>query len=122
MIAVLPSPILALAAAEPAAQPVSIETALLVILGLGLLWAVKSLVELHRRVAELGAAIQPKRRPSAAPAASGTLSPQIVAVITAAVHDALGSDHRIVSINADGQNPTWSQEGRRHIFSTRKVR
>lgn len=121
MIAAILPPVLALATAESAAQPVSIQTALLIILGIGLLWAAQSLAALHRRVDQLSAAQKPRSTPKPA-VPSGSISPEVLAVITAAVYESLGSDHRIVSINADGQNPTWSMEGRRQIFSTRKVR
>jgi hypothetical protein len=61
MLATLSSVVHALAAAEPATQPISVETALLLILGLALLFAFKSLAHLHRRVDALHAAKTAKR-------------------------------------------------------------
>lgn len=124
MPAALSSTLLAVAIAEPAAQPVSIQTALLIILGIGFLFAARSLADLHRRVDALAAKARPKKSQNAAtPLSSGTLSPEIVAVISAAVFEAIGSDHRIVSITSPRQdNPSWSQEGRRQVFAGRRVR
>jgi hypothetical protein len=122
MPAMLPSAVLALAATEPAAQPISVETALLIIVGLGLLFAVKSLVQLHRRVDTLVAAIHPpaphrdRRNEESSP------SREVLVVISAAVFEALGSDHQVVSISAEEQNHTWSMEGRRQILGSHKVR
>ncbi len=110
-----------LASAEPTGQPVSIQTALLIIFGLGLLWTVRSLLDLRRRVDRLTAALEAKRRPSV-PSAVATIPPEIVVVITAAVHEALDDDHRVVSITAEHHNPAWSMEGRRQIFGSRKGR
>ena len=122
MPAALYSSLLAVVAAEPASQPISIQTALLVILGIGLLFAVKSLAKLHRRVDTLAATASSKG-PQPAAATTGTIPPEILAVITAAVFETLGSDLRIVSISSAQQgNSNWSQEGRRQIFGSRKVR
>lgn len=47
--------------------------------------------------------------------------PRIIAVIAAAIHCATGGrKHRIVSIRSS--DSTWAVEGRRQIFSSRKVR
>lgn len=117
------TPFVAIATAEPAAQPISVQTALLIILGIGLVLAIKSLADLHRRVDTLSAAVRPKTRKAVpAPPTEGSLPPAVLAVITAAVYEAIGADHRIVAINPESQGHTWSLEGRRHIFSTRKVR
>ncbi len=107
--------------AESAAEPISIQTALLLILGGALVFTIRALLALQRRVDSLAAAATP-RKPKAASRTTAPLPPEILAVITAAAHDALGADHRIVAISAEMQNHTWSQEGRRQIFSSRKVR
>ncbi|MBK8478852.1 MAG: hypothetical protein IPL39_21970 [Opitutaceae bacterium] len=120
----MPAPfpsIFAAAAAEPATQPISVQTALLLILGVGLLLTVKSLAALHRRVDALNAVRT--RNPRTTAAATGAPSPEILAVITAAVFESIDADHRIVSITSPRQdNPSWSQEGRRQVFAGRKVR
>lgn len=119
------SPAIFAAAVEPAPQPISVQTALLIILGITVLFAAKSLAKLHRRVDALSAAARPKQAKAAkaSEATDGSPPPEIIAVITAAVVETLGSEHRIVSISADTQdNPSWSHEGRRQIFNSRKVR
>ncbi len=118
---IIPAP-LAIAAAEPAAQPISIQTALLIILGIALVLAIKSLADLHRRVDALHSSLRPRRSPGAPTRTQAEIAPEVLAVISAAVFDAVGTDHRIVSISTEAQGQTWSQEGRRLIFSTRKVR
>jgi Na+-transporting methylmalonyl-CoA/oxaloacetate decarboxylase gamma subunit len=110
-----------LANAEPAAQPISVQTALLLILGIALVFAFSSLARLHRRVDALHAARAPRQRPAeSAPGAD--IPPEIVAVISAAVHESLGEDSHIVAITLENQSNAWSIEGRRQIFSSRKTR
>jgi hypothetical protein len=46
----------------------------------------------------------------------------LLAVISAAVFESLGADSRIVAISLENENHTWSMEGRRQIFGSRKVR
>ena len=127
MPAVLTSTYPVIAVVEPvAAQPISVETALLIILGIALVFAFKSLAHLHRRVEALHAAKAPKRSAvSSAPAltaAGADLPPEVLAVISAAVFETLGADSHIVAINPESQSPAWSLEGRRQIFGSRKVR
>ncbi len=57
------------------------------------------------------------------------ISPQVVAVITAAAHECLQAGERIVSImpvhlqpNVDVNLLAWSGEGRRQIFASHKLR
>ena len=57
------------------------------------------------------------------PVPAGQPTPEILAVIAAAVHTALGRSARIVSIAADDDDAQiWAVEGRRAIYATRKVR
>lgn len=113
------SPILA--TAEAAAQPISVQTALLIILGIALVFAFSSLARLHRKVDALHTARAPRQLPTEA-APGGDIPPEIVAVISAAVHESLGEDSHIVAINLETQDNAWSLEGRRQIFSSRKTR
>jgi len=122
MTAVLTPPLLALAAAEPAAQPISVQTALLVILGIALVFAFASLARLHRRVDALNRARTARSAGSPAAVTSVPLPPEILAVIAAAVAETLGTEGRIVSIGSESQNHVWSMEGRRQIFGSRKIR
>ncbi|MFT3828348.1 MAG: hypothetical protein QM691_01450 [Opitutaceae bacterium] len=111
-----------LAQAEPAQQPISIQTALLIILGIACVFAIKSLADLHRRVDELSARVVPPRKPAVRTVQPHALAPEVLAVIAAAVHESLGTEFRIVSISVEGQSTTWSMEGRRQIFGSHKVR
>ena len=110
------------ATAEPAAQPISVQTALLIILGIALVFAFSSLARLHRKVDALHAARAPRRQTTPVAAPCGDIPPEIVAVISAAVHESLGEGSHIVAINLETQDNTWSLEGRRQIFSSRKTR
>ncbi|MBC2592998.1 OadG family protein [Ruficoccus amylovorans] len=58
---------------------------------------------------------------AAAPAASEGISPEVVAVIAAAVHTTLEHPHRILSIRPSADR-YWAAEGRREIFRSHKVR
>ncbi|MDX2109399.1 MAG: hypothetical protein SFY80_04070 [Verrucomicrobiota bacterium] len=55
-----------------------------------------------------------------APADANSISAELVAVITAAVHVAVGAGHRIVSVRP--AETSWSQEGRRQIFASHSIR
>ena len=114
------SPILA--TAEAAAQPISVQTALLIILGIALVFAFSSLARLHRKVDALHAARAPRQRLAPGAAPCGDIPPEIMAVISAAVHESLGEGSHIVAINLETQDNAWSIEGRRQIFSSRKTR
>lgn len=48
--------------------------------------------------------------------------PEHIVLIAAAVHATLGARARVVSINPHPDAQDWAAEGRRQIFSTRKVR
>ncbi len=123
MPAVLTPPHPLIAAAEPATQPISVETALLVILGIALVFAFKAIAHLHRRVEALHAGRAAKAVPVVpTPRGEDNVPPAILAVISAAVVETLGTDSRIVAISPEVQGSTWSIEGRRQIFGSRKVR
>jgi hypothetical protein len=52
-----------------------------------------------------------------------TISPDVLAVIAAAIHVTLGREARIVGVTpARIEDHTWSLEGRRQIFHSHKVR
>ncbi len=119
-VAIASTPFL-VATAESATQPISVETALLVVLGIALVFAFKAIARLHRRVEGLHSVRKPK--PSVRPVAVDTsIPPEVLAVISAAVFETLGTDTHIVAISPETQNNTWSMEGRRQIFGSRKVR
>lgn len=93
----------------------------LVVLTLIVLWGVCVLSAiLVKKFAPAPAAPAPLKRPApAAPAATGP-TPEIVAVITAAVASVTGSSHRIVSIKHQSSN--WGKAGRQSVLSSHKIR
>jgi len=138
----MPSPLLA--AAETATVASALQPVLLVVFAAVLGYALLAIGELRRQVADLKAAA--KARPAApapvsavtpapvaaavkpAAAADGTLSPQLMAVIAAAIRHTLGDTrHRVVSLTkapapeADAHS-LWSVEGRREVFHSHVVR
>ena len=113
---------------------VSVQTAALVLLVGGLCYCFKRLADLHRRIdglatsspaATSAAAASAPQIPSAAASAGNTsLSPEVLAVIAAAVHVAVGGRHRMVDVVRVGDHDTtpWSVEGRREVFRSHRVR
>jgi Na+-transporting methylmalonyl-CoA/oxaloacetate decarboxylase gamma subunit len=65
-------------------------------------------------------------RLSATSSASGgeEITPELRAVIVAAVHETLGARHRVLDIETplNPQQVAWSMEGRRQIFLSHRVR
>lgn len=58
---------------------------------------------------------------SVTPGGSDEITPELVAVIAAAVDVAVGQPHRILQITP-GFVSSWSSEGRREIFASHRVR
>lgn len=82
-------------------------------------------VRLEKRSQVVNVPQKPKEvaaSPSPSPApAEQSMSPQLIAVVAAAVHVTLGKvPHQIVSIKP--ADPSWSREGRRQIFDSHRVR
>jgi len=91
------------------------------------------LEKLEAKVAELGGLIEQLTRKAPAPApvaakAPGELTPQLLAVIAAAIDTVIKVPHLIHSIReVESGRPTfdprgWSVEGRRQIFSSHRPR
>lgn len=53
---------------------------------------------------------------------AGSVAPEIVALIAAAVHLTVGAGHRIVAISPVPHNAHWAMEGRRQIFASHRPR
>lgn len=131
---------LLLAAATPPvpAAPISLTDALLVIAIGGLAVAAYQLRLVLGRLDALerrltGGANRSAPAPAAPPAvptpsaplaeSNGSPSPELLAVLVAAVHAAVGRRARIVSIAEGGDGKqAWSMEGRRQIFASHQVR
>ena len=122
------------AAASDAGSMETIKNGLLIaFLAVGIVWL---LIDARRNlIATYGGAVapapqsaapaSPARTPASAPAPAGQPSPEILAVIAAAVHTTLGRSAHIVSVSTDEDETdalTWAAEGRRAIYATRKVR
>ncbi len=104
------------------------DVLLIAFLAVGIVWL---LIDARRNlIATYGGAVAPAPQPAAPvsslaarPAPAGQPSPEILAVIAAAVHTALGGSSRIGSISTDDDDAqAWAIEGRRAIYATRKVR
>jgi hypothetical protein len=123
-----------IAAAADAGSMETIKNVLLIaFLAVGIIWL---LIDARRNlIATYGGAVapapqtaasaSPARTPASAPAPAGQPSPEILAVIAAAVHTTLGRSAQIVSVSTDEEENealTWAAEGRRAIYATRKVR
>lgn len=75
----------------------------------------------EQRVVAVGEPQKEASSSAAIPKAQQGISPEIVAVVAAAVHVCLGKiPHQIVSIKP--ADSSWSREGRRQIFDSHRVR
>lgn len=139
----------AIAAAPPPAEALPVSTAVLILLTGAVAYCLYALAEVRRQVRRLErAAERATSLPGPAPVAGTTsapvaaampaatspvapspgparerMSPQVLAVIAAAVHATLGGRHRVLSIAPAAQPASsWSVEGRREIFTSHHVR
>jgi len=126
---------LLIAAAETAPATLSLQSVLLGLFSVAIVYSLVSIAGLRRRLAEISAtaraapvaASAPAPSPKAAPVRE-ELPPELVAVIAVAVRVALGgSRHRILSLSAADQKQAdqrsaWSAEGRRDVFLSHRLR
>lgn len=129
--AVLPFPSLPLAALPD--YPTMGESVLfqltglvVVFLALGSIWGMLEIMGVFfRRAKPVPPAAATAAPSSVAPATADTTSPELLAVISAAVHVALaGRPHRIAAVvpaPVDSEHD-WAREGRRTIFASHKTR
>lgn len=112
-----------------AGELLKFETALLVLVTVGLLVLAKMLSDLRAEVRGLRESGGSKPSPvSPAPSASAPQSapdkgipPDVFAAIVCAVHYTLGESHHIVSVSP-AESLAWSREGRRSIFRSHSIR
>ena len=110
----------ALSASPDSSSSVDVRTALLFAILVAMVFCIKIVAEMRQRLLALEAKIE--EAPAAAEESS-TLTPEIVAVISAAIITTVGSNHRIVSVAPIGQEKlAWSLEGRRQVFQSHKLR
>jgi Na+-transporting methylmalonyl-CoA/oxaloacetate decarboxylase gamma subunit len=113
-----------LAAASDAGSMNTLKDVLLVaFLVVGIVWL---LIDARRKLIAAYGDAAPVAVPAPAAAAraavAGQPSPEVLAVIAAAVHTTFGSAANIVAISSSDESLTWAAEGRRAIYATRKVR
>lgn len=109
------------------ADPISFQTALLVLVAGALLVLAKNLATLNRRLAALENPGQAARPSSAASphacSGYGAIPPHVIAAISAAVHTTLAGRARILAVGPlCPSRQAWSAEGRREVFRSHRVR
>ena len=130
----MPHAIIAASAGGASAPILGADTAVLILLVAGLLFLAKTVFALRREVEALkkaqraaAPASPPQKSPPAAPAPApaahveGGPPPEVRAAIAAAINVVLGNGVRVVSIS-NTSVLLWSQEGRRQVFQSHKVR
>lgn len=120
-------PVAAIATDSGALQTVK-DVLLIAFLAIGAVWLI---VDIRRNLAATYGSAEPLPAPQPTPATTSPAarvagerpSPELLAVIAAAVHSTLGRDSRIIAISGEGDDvQSWAAEGRRAIYATRKVR
>lgn len=123
-----------IAQANTPSDPISFQTALLVIIAGAVLVLAKNQASLNRRLTarEASAASTSVSRttiPAQSDSASTTsdsgerIAPHVVAAISAAIHTTLKGNLRIISVGEICPNrQAWSAEGRRQVFQSHKFR
>jgi len=108
-----------------AAEIIKFESAILVVVLVGLIVLAKMVSDLRAEVKRLGgpAAAAPRQEAAsrAASPASEAIEPDVFAAIVSAIHFTLGENHHVVSISPV-ESMMWSREGRRSIFGSHSVR
>jgi len=114
-----------------AAELLKFETAVLILVTVGLLVLAKMVTDLRGELRSLRSASPVVPPASATPPAPSAAAPapvaqdeipaHVLAVIVAAVSVTLGHAHHIVSVTP-AESLMWSREGRRNIFSSHSFR
>lgn len=126
----IPLPSLVAAATDAAAEKTTIADALphlagflVVLVTLAVLWGICAIT------GKVISSSFPQQEPPAKPAkpsappaeaSEDAISPEILAVIAAAVHATVGPRRRIVSVHR--HNPAWNQAGRQQILQSHQIR
>lgn len=116
-------------ASQTTTDPISFQTALLVIIAGALVFLAKNLASVNNRLTSVESgkkkAVRTPESTNSARQESADLSipVEVVAAISAAIHTTLKGRHRIISVGQICPNrQAWSAEGRRQVFSSHKVR
>ncbi len=91
-------------------------------------WIFRGLERRRAAAAFVPAPVVPSVTPEAAPVASSGITPEVLAVLTAAVNEMLESRGRIVSIDAVEARPSefnvqmlaWASDGRRRLLDSHR--
>lgn len=112
--------------ASQSSEPISVQTALLIVIAAALVFLAILHSKLHRRINKVEADSETSSRAPFAQNANATtdaIPPEVVAAISAAVHTTLGSNHRILALGQPcPHRQAWSLEGRRQVFDSHRVR
>lgn len=100
---------------------------IVVFLALALIWVLLEIMGAYfKRTAQGPKPAVSSAAPAPAAAApqvpAGGLTPELLAVISAAVHVTLGANAQLKAVLPVEPNPTWAHEGRRQIFASHQVR
>jgi hypothetical protein len=110
-----------------AAEALTLETAVLLLVTAGLLVLAKIVSDLRAEVRSLRGVPDGERQPlsgppvPAAPQAKPEIPADVFSAIVAAVYCTMGEQHRIVSVSP-AESLMWSREGRRSIFRSHSFR
>lgn len=101
-----------------------VSGALVVFLTLAILWGVCALTAWLVKTLVPAAVLEPAApavaRATEPVSAAGSVPPEIVAVIAAAIHTAVGKEHKIVAIKP--QASSWEKAGRQSVLGSHRVR
>lgn len=84
-------------------------------------WLIKTLIpEPAAAAVESAPPVDLEHPPAAAAVSASGISPEIVAVIAAAVHTAVGKGHKVVAIKTQDSN--WEKAGRQSVLGSHRIR
>jgi hypothetical protein len=121
---------LASAAAATSSESISVERAWLLLLTAGLFYGLKLIRDLNQRIGSAPTSPSHLSTPALSPIATSSpvtpdvIAPEILAVISAAVHVTLAGQFRVIGVVPIAANEarTWSVEGRREVFRSHQLR
>ena len=103
---------------------ISFATALMILLGGGVLYCLKAVGDLRRQFDRRDAPAPSSSKLSPPSPTVDSVSPEVIAVSAAAIHVALGPGHRVLAIAPAplSGGDRWSVEGRREVFHSHQFR